>query len=85
MDYLSWSRHFRNMPGQGDLPLADFAEAIHRLGYQGYWSLEIFNDRFRAGSASGVAVDGFPLVAVLVRRGRVAAARADQARRCRRV
>src|SRR5262245_55940741 len=59
MDYLSWSRHFRNMPGQGDLPLADFAEAIHRLGYQGYWSLEIFNDRVRAGSASGVAVDGF--------------------------
>jgi 4-hydroxyphenylpyruvate dioxygenase len=59
MDYLSWSRHFRNMPGQGDLPLADFAEAIHRIGYQGYWSLEIFNDRFRAGSASGVAVDGF--------------------------
>ena len=59
MDYLSWSRHFRNMPGQGDLPLAEFAEAIHRLGYQGYWSLEIFNDRFRAGSASGVAVDGY--------------------------
>ena len=22
MDYLSWSRHFRNFPGQGDLPLA---------------------------------------------------------------
>jgi 4-hydroxyphenylpyruvate dioxygenase len=59
MDYLSWSRHFRNMPGQGDLPLTDFAEAIHRLDYRGYWSLEIFNDRFRAGSASGVAVDGF--------------------------
>jgi 4-hydroxyphenylpyruvate dioxygenase len=59
MDYLSWSRHFRNMPGQGDLPLAEFADAIHRLGYQGYWSLEIFNDRFRAGSASGVAVDGY--------------------------
>ncbi len=59
MDFLSWSRHFRKMPGQGDLPLAEFAEAIHRLGYDGYWSLEIFNDRFRAGSASGVAVDGF--------------------------
>ena len=59
MDYLSWSRHFRNMPGQGDLPLTEFAEAVHRLGYQGYWSLEIFNDRFRAGSASGVAVDGY--------------------------
>jgi 4-hydroxyphenylpyruvate dioxygenase len=59
MDYLSWSRHFRNMPGQGDFPLTDWAEAIHRIGYDGYWSLEIFNDRFRAGSASGVAIDGF--------------------------
>jgi 4-hydroxyphenylpyruvate dioxygenase len=59
MDYLSWSRHFRCMPGQGDFPLTDWAEAIHRIGYDGYWSLEIFNDRFRAGSASGVAVDGF--------------------------
>ena len=59
MDLLSWSRHFRNMPGQGDFALTDFAEAIHRIGYDGYWSLEIFNDRFRAGSASGVAVDGY--------------------------
>jgi 4-hydroxyphenylpyruvate dioxygenase len=59
MDPLSWSRHFRNMPGQGDFPLTDFAEAIHKIGYNGYWSLEIFNDRFRAGSASGVAVDGY--------------------------
>jgi 4-hydroxyphenylpyruvate dioxygenase len=59
MDLLSWSRHFRNMPGQGDFPLTDFAEAIHKIGYDGYWSLEIFNDRFRAGSASGVAVDGY--------------------------
>jgi 4-hydroxyphenylpyruvate dioxygenase len=59
MDFLSWSRHFRNMPGQGDFALTDFAEAIHKIGYTGYWSLEIFNDRFRAGSASGVAVDGY--------------------------
>jgi 4-hydroxyphenylpyruvate dioxygenase len=59
MDYLSWSRHFRCMPGQGDFPLTDWAEAIHRIGYDGYWSLEIFNDRFRAGSASAVAIDGF--------------------------
>ncbi|MES2443212.1 MAG: TIM barrel protein [Pseudomonadota bacterium] len=58
MDFLSWSRHFRNMPGQGDLPVADFAAEIFRIGFEGYWSLEIFNDRFRAGSASGVALDG---------------------------
>ncbi len=59
MDFLNWSRHFRCMPGQGDFALAEWAEAIHRIGYDGWWSLEIFNDRFRAGSASGVAVDGF--------------------------
>ncbi|MBU6167053.1 MAG: sugar phosphate isomerase/epimerase and 4-hydroxyphenylpyruvate domain-containing protein [Alphaproteobacteria bacterium] len=58
MDLLQWSRHFRCMPGQGDFALADWAEAILRTGYDGWWSLEIFNDRFRAGSASGVAQDG---------------------------
>ncbi|MDE2561598.1 MAG: sugar phosphate isomerase/epimerase and 4-hydroxyphenylpyruvate domain-containing protein [Sphingomonadales bacterium] len=59
MDHLSWSRHFRCMPGQGEFPLDDWAEAIRRIGYDGYWSLEIFNDRFRAGSASGIALDGY--------------------------
>ena len=59
MDSLGWSRHFRCMPGQGEFPLDDWAEAIRRIGYDGYWSLEIFNDRFRAGSASGVALDGY--------------------------
>lgn len=59
MDYLSWSRHFRCMPGQGEFPLDDWADAIRRIGYEGYWSLEIFNDRFRAGSATGVALDGY--------------------------
>jgi 4-hydroxyphenylpyruvate dioxygenase len=59
MDYLGWSRHFRCMPGQGDFPLDDWAAAIRRIGYTGYWSLEIFNDRFRAASASNVALDGY--------------------------
>ncbi|HWU04671.1 MAG TPA: TIM barrel protein [Novosphingobium sp.] len=58
MDYLSWSRHFRCMPGQGDFDLAEWAAAIRRTGYDGWWSLEIFNDRFRAGSAHQVARDG---------------------------
>lgn len=59
MDYLGWSRHFRCMPGQGDFPLDDWADAIRRIGYDGWWSLEIFNDRFRAGSATSVALDGY--------------------------
>jgi 4-hydroxyphenylpyruvate dioxygenase len=58
MDYLSWSRHFRNFPGQGDLPLLEFMEALAATGYDGALSLEIFNDQFRAGSARSVAVDG---------------------------
>jgi 4-hydroxyphenylpyruvate dioxygenase len=59
MDFRSHARHFRNMPGQGDFPLIDFARAVHTIGYTGYWSLEIFNDHFRAGSAPGVALDGY--------------------------
>lgn len=58
MDVLSWSRHFRNFPGQGDLPVADFLRAVEATGYSGPLSLEIFNDQFRAGSARRVAVDG---------------------------
>ncbi len=65
MDLLNWSRHFRCMPGQGDFPLADYAAAIARTGYEGYWSLEIFNDRFRAGSASQIARDGLRALKVL--------------------
>src|SRR5688572_14841025 len=58
MDPQSWSRHFRCMPGQGDLPLVDFVLALERLGYDGVLSLEIFNDRFRAGSTAEIALDG---------------------------
>jgi 4-hydroxyphenylpyruvate dioxygenase len=58
MDALSWSRHFRNFPGQGELPLLDFMEALQATNFDGLLSLEIFNDQFRAGSARSVAVDG---------------------------
>jgi 4-hydroxyphenylpyruvate dioxygenase len=58
MDYLSWSRHYRCFPGQGDLPVDDFMDALHATGFDGLLSLEIFNDRFRAGSARSVAIDG---------------------------
>ncbi|WP_441240388.1 bifunctional sugar phosphate isomerase/epimerase/4-hydroxyphenylpyruvate dioxygenase family protein [Tardiphaga sp. 768_D3_N2_1] len=58
LDVLSWSRHFRCFPGQGDLPVAKFMEAVQATGYSGAWSLEIFNDQFRAGSAVRTATDG---------------------------
>jgi 4-hydroxyphenylpyruvate dioxygenase len=58
MDLLSWSRHFRNFPGQGGFPLVDFMEALQATGFDGPLSLEIFNDQFRASSPRRVAVDG---------------------------
>jgi 4-hydroxyphenylpyruvate dioxygenase len=58
MELLQWSRHFRNMPGQGDFPLVDYVAALFELGCDCPLSLEIFNDRFRAASAATVAVDG---------------------------
>ncbi len=58
MDLLHWSRHFRNMPGEGDLPVAEFVRALAATGYDGPLSLEIFNDQFRGGSARSIAVDG---------------------------
>ena len=58
MDLLYWSRHFRNMPGEGDLPVTEFTRAVAATGYDGYLSLEIFNDQFRGGSTRAVALDG---------------------------
>ncbi|QQR40027.1 bifunctional sugar phosphate isomerase/epimerase/4-hydroxyphenylpyruvate dioxygenase family protein [Devosia rhizoryzae] len=58
MDLLYWSRHFRNMPGEGDLPVVDFMRAVAATGYAGPLSLEIFNDQFRGGSPRAISVDG---------------------------
>ncbi|HWT59350.1 MAG TPA: bifunctional sugar phosphate isomerase/epimerase/4-hydroxyphenylpyruvate dioxygenase family protein [Rhizobium sp.] len=58
MDLLYLSRHFRNMPGEGDLPVVDFMRAVAATGYKGPLSLEIFNDQFRGGSAKLISVDG---------------------------
>ena len=59
MDLLYWSRHFRNMPGEGDLDVTAFMRAVTAAGYKGPVSLEIFNDQFRAGMSSHVARDGY--------------------------
>lgn len=58
MDLLYWSRHFRNMPGEGDLDVTGFMRAVAATGYDGVLSLEIFNDQFRGGSPKSIAVDG---------------------------
>ena len=59
MDLLYWSRHFRNMPGEGDLDVTAFMRAVMATGYSGPISLEIFNDQFRGGNPKTVAGDGY--------------------------
>lgn len=59
MDHLSWSRHYRCFPGQGELPLEQFMQNLHATGYNGAFSLEIFNDQFRSGSPENTARDGY--------------------------
>ncbi len=59
MDLLYWSRHFRNMPGEGDLDVTGFMRAICATGYAGPISLEIFNDQFRGGNTKLLAQDGY--------------------------
>ncbi len=58
MDVLSWSRHYRNFPGQGDLPVDGFVRAVLASGYRGPLSLEVFNDHFRAAAPRRIAQDG---------------------------
>jgi 2-keto-myo-inositol isomerase len=38
----------RVLPGEGDFPLGAIFERMQRLGYQGYVSLELFNEAFAA-------------------------------------
>ncbi len=58
MDVLSWSRHFRNFPGQGGLDVTGFVRAVLASGYAGPLSLEVFNDDFRSAPARLNARDG---------------------------
>lgn len=59
MDHLSWSRHYRCFPGQGELPLDRFMKILEATGYDGPLSLEIFNDQFRSASVMATARDAY--------------------------
>ncbi len=65
MDVLSWSRHHRNFPGQGQLDVPGFVHAVMASGYTGPLSLEIFNDDFRAAPARLTARDARRSLALL--------------------
>uniref|UniRef100_UPI003564F429 sugar phosphate isomerase/epimerase and 4-hydroxyphenylpyruvate domain-containing protein n=1 Tax=Sulfitobacter sp. TaxID=1903071 RepID=UPI003564F429 len=66
MDMLYWSRHFRNIPGEGDMDVTSFMRAVMATGYTGPVSLEIFNDQFRGGQPKGIAKDGYRSLVALM-------------------
>ena len=72
MDLLYWSRHFRSMPGEGDLDVTGFMRAVAATGYDGPLSLEVFNDQFRSGIPHHVAQDGHRSLIALMDRVRQA-------------
>ncbi len=57
LDVLSWSRHYRVFPGEGQFELAKFMGHVVRAGYSGPVSLEVFNDVFRQSDVERTAVD----------------------------
>ena len=57
MDVLSWSRHYRVFPGEGQFELPKFMGHVVRAGYTGPVSLEVFNDVFRQSDVERTAVD----------------------------
>ena len=65
MDALSWSRHFRLFPGQGQLPVTSFLTEVLEAGYAGPLSLEVFNDEMRAAPARLTARDGLRSLVLL--------------------
>ncbi|WP_298961391.1 sugar phosphate isomerase/epimerase and 4-hydroxyphenylpyruvate domain-containing protein [uncultured Methylobacterium sp.] len=86
MNALTLSRHFRCLPGQGDLDVPGFLQAVLASGYTGTISLEIFNDDMRAAPTRQTAADSFRSLLFLEERVRrtAEAPPAEGARRPRR-
>ncbi len=73
MDPLSWSRHHRSFPGQGELDVPGFLRTVLQAGYAGPVSLEVFNDEFRAAPSRRIARDGLASLIWLAERAGLAA------------
>ena len=47
LDFLEISRSFRLFPGEGVTPIASFMEQVARTGYDGVYSVEVFNSYYQ--------------------------------------
>lgn len=59
LDNAEQSRFYRLFPGEGMLKLEEFVAALDSIGYQGVYSLEVFNDHYRQLDPSFVAKQGY--------------------------
>ena len=61
LDYLSWSRSHRILPGYGDFNLKQFVRVVKSTGFEKHFSLECFNKDLQNRDAIEVAEEGFAL------------------------
>jgi len=49
------ARHHRLLPSEGEWPVADFVQRIEERGFEGYYSIEVFNDDYKKQDPFAVA------------------------------
>jgi 4-hydroxyphenylpyruvate dioxygenase len=70
MDVLQLSRHYRTLPGKGNLDVDAVIRAALATGYGGPLSLEIFRSSFPPGSSDRIAIDSYTALISLIGRAR---------------
>jgi len=65
MDYLSWSRHFRNFPGQGELPVNDFMTTNGKIRPDGRLVRDMYLFRVKSPQESKYRFDDYTLLATI--------------------
>jgi len=68
MDVLQLSRHYRTLPGKGDLDVEAVIKAILATGYSGPLSLEIFRASSPPGSSDRIACESYGALIGLIDR-----------------
>lgn len=70
LDNAEQSRFYRLLPGEGMLALEEFVCALDSIGYQGVYSLEVFNDHYRQMDPGIVARRAYASLTDLLQRSR---------------
>ena len=68
-DKLKTHHDYRTFPGEGTLDFAPLLERLQRLGYDGAYSLEIWNQRLLEADPEKVAQRGFNSLMALQQSG----------------